>query len=151
MSDTANKVTITRPGEGRCYNVLGAPITVMSSGDTRDLFFAHHPVPAGFGVPLHLHHDEDEMAYVVEGEITFETAEGETLAGPGTFVHLPRGVAHGFSNRSGKDALMVAVASEGGALESVFRELDEEARKAPLDGPTIGGVLARNRLELLAG
>src|SRR5262245_27111490 len=98
MTDRTNKVRITRPGEGRTYDVLGASITVLSSGRPGDLLFADHPVPVGYGVPLHVHEDEDEALFVLDGAITFVTPEGETIAGPGSFVHLPRGAAHGFRN-----------------------------------------------------
>ena len=51
----------------------------------------------------------------------------------------------------GWDGLDSAPGADRIGGRGLVRELDEEARKAPLDGPTIGGVLARNRLELLAG
>ena len=51
----------------------------------------------GVSVPLHLHRDDMESFYVVEGEITFYIGDqaGEK-AGAGSFVHLPGGVVHGF-------------------------------------------------------
>lgn len=51
----------------------------------------------GESVPLHLHRDDDESFYVVEGEITFYLGDrtGER-AGAGSFVHIPGGTVHGF-------------------------------------------------------
>lgn len=150
MSTNANEIFVSRPGEGRSYNVLGAPITVRSSGRQDQMAFVDHAVPAGFGVPLHMHHDEDEMIFVLEGTVTFVTEQGEVEAGPGTFLHLPRAIPHGFFNRSGANARMIAVASAGGGLEGIFRDLDRMDAAAAPDPAAIGQVLDRNRAALLA-
>jgi mannose-6-phosphate isomerase-like protein (cupin superfamily) len=48
----------------------------------------------------HVHADEDDAFYIVDGEITFALGEDgeEVVAGPGTFVLVPPGVRHGFRN-----------------------------------------------------
>lgn len=148
MPNTA--VTVVRPGEGRPYHVLGATVSVLTPADPAQVLFADHPVPPGYEVPMHVHHDEDEMIYVIDGAITFASERGEFVAGPGSFVHLPRGAAHGFANRGPTEARMLVVASAGGGLEGVFRDLDAEARRKALDGPAISAALERNGLTLLA-
>jgi len=150
MSTNANDIFVSKPGEGRFYNVLGARIAVRSSGREDQMMFVDHPVPAGFGVPLHMHHDEDEMIFVLDGTVTFVTEQGEVEAGPGTFLHLPRGVAHGFVNRSGADAHIVAAISPGGGLEGIFRDLDRMDHSAGPDPQAIARVLDHNRAALLA-
>ena len=83
---------------GETVSVLGAPVIIKSGGRSDQLFFADHPVPPGYRVPLHVHAEEDELFYILEGEITLDSAEGPCTAGPGAFVHLPHGVAHGYRN-----------------------------------------------------
>lgn len=136
------------PGDGITLDVLGAPIRVQSSGDAHQMFFADHPVPAGYQVPLHVHLDEEELFYIIDGEITLMSAHGEAIAGPGTFVHLPRGVAHGFANRSGKAAHMLVITPAGGALQGVFKGLDAAARAGTLGPESIARTLTENRLAL---
>lgn len=52
---------------------------------------------AGEGTPFHRHGDEDETFYVLEGEITLFFEGGQVVRGrPGSFVHVPCGVSHGF-------------------------------------------------------
>src|SRR5438093_9135147 len=38
------------------------------------------------------HHDSDEVAYVLSGEVTFKIGEEVTVGGPGTCAFMPRGV-----------------------------------------------------------
>jgi hypothetical protein len=47
-------------------------------------------------VPLHTHRREDEIWYVLEGEIRFVVGEEARVAGPGAFVYIPRNVPHTF-------------------------------------------------------
>ncbi len=50
--------------------------------------------PPGSQPPPHVHHDEDEGFYVLEGEVTLFTPEGETTLGPGEFAVGPRSLIH---------------------------------------------------------
>jgi quercetin dioxygenase-like cupin family protein len=51
----------------------------------------------GESVPLHLHRDDMESFYVVEGEITlFVGDRAGVRAGAGSFAHVPGGTVHGF-------------------------------------------------------
>ncbi len=53
------------------------------------------------GTPFHRHTDEDEAFYVLEGELSIYVEGGTVLHGsPGTYVHVPRGVAHGFKTHT---------------------------------------------------
>ena len=51
----------------------------------------------GDTVPLHLHREDAESFYVLEGEITFYLGEEPGVrAGAGAFAHIPGGTVHGF-------------------------------------------------------
>ncbi len=51
----------------------------------------------GESVPLHVHRDDMESFYVVDGEITLYIGEQPGVrAGAGSFAHLPGGTVHGF-------------------------------------------------------
>ena len=49
---------------------------------------------AGGGAPMHIHPHTDEGFYVGEGVLTFVFPDRQVVAGPGTFVFVPRGVEH---------------------------------------------------------
>lgn len=66
------------------------------------------------GPAPHLHEDEDDAFYILDGVLTF-TVEGEELeAPPGTFVLVPPGVVHTFANRGDDPVRMVNVHAPAG-------------------------------------
>lgn len=71
-------------------------------------------VRAGASPPLHVHHNEDEAFFVLEGRVRFHTAGRDVVAGPGSFVFLPRGVPHTFVVEGDDDAHMLTLLSPGG-------------------------------------
>lgn len=76
--------------------------------------------PQGTATPMHLHHNEDEAFYVLDGEVTV-LAGGERIdLGPGDFAYAPRGIAHAYIVRSER-ARMLTTLSPGG-LEELFVE-----------------------------
>lgn len=68
---------------------------------------AEATVPPGGGPPPHIHSREEEMFYVLDGEISFTVEGRESVAGPGTFVQVPRGTAHAFKNNAAAPARML--------------------------------------------
>ena len=150
MHTETDAIEVIGPRAGEVVQVLGAPIVIKSGGRPDQMFFADHPLPPGYGVPMHVHEAEDELFYVLEGQITLYSAEGTTTAGPGAFIHLPHGVAHGYRNTSTRDARMIVVATPGGGLEQIFRGLDSAARDAaPLDAERIGAICAAHQVQMI--
>jgi mannose-6-phosphate isomerase-like protein (cupin superfamily) len=74
----------------------------------------------GYGPPLHVHSREDETMNVLEGQIRFRLGDDEFVAGPGTWVWLPRGVPHAFKVES-EGARALVIFTPGG-LERMFEE-----------------------------
>jgi len=80
-------------------------ITVKAGPDETGNAFSQFVVddPRGSAPPFHVHHNEDEAFYILEGKMTVFIDGGRVLrARPGMFVHIPRGTAHGF--RPGRSA-----------------------------------------------
>lgn len=82
--------------------------TTESTGDLEDYFVL--TVPAGGGAPMHIHHKNDETLHVIEGSFTFEVGDSKWDAPEGSFVYIPRGVRHKFTN----------VGTEAGRLVGTF-------------------------------
>jgi mannose-6-phosphate isomerase-like protein (cupin superfamily) len=57
--------------------------------------------------PLHLHRNEDEWFYVVDGTVAFFVADDSVEGGSGTFAYAPREVPHTFAVRSGTARVLI--------------------------------------------
>jgi quercetin 2,3-dioxygenase len=75
------------------------------------------------GGPRHLHHDQDEWIYVIDGEFEFEVGDRRFRAGAGESIFVPRKVAHVWACVSGKLGKIINVYQPAGKMEEFFREL----------------------------
>ncbi|HEV2129963.1 MAG TPA: cupin domain-containing protein [Longimicrobiaceae bacterium] len=67
----------------------------VSARDGSDgLSVLEHQAPFGDSPLLHLHRNEDEVSYVLEGEFRFQAAGEERRLGPGESLLAPKGVPH---------------------------------------------------------
>jgi mannose-6-phosphate isomerase-like protein (cupin superfamily) len=88
-------------------------------------------IPAGHSPGLHVHHDEDEAFYVLEGTVDFVCGEQRFRGEAGAFVFLPRGLPHTFLG-VGPGAARVLILLLPGGLEELFLETDAERVHAVL-------------------
>jgi len=91
--------------------------------------------------PDHTHPTEDEMFYLVEGEVTFRCGDRSFDVGPGGFVFLPRGVEHGYSIASGGPVRFLVVTAPRrddvkgwGGFIGGFEATAEQVKAPPDDG-----------------
>lgn len=89
-------------------------------------------VPAGDGPPIHIHHNEDEVIHVLEGEYEFWLDGNITHGGPGTSIFLPRGVPHTFRVRGKHRGRNLGMVTPGG-FENFFVEVASRALIIPGD------------------
>ena len=71
------------------------------------------------GPPLHLHFDQDELFFVLEGRFRFRIGDDVHEVGPGDFLFGPRRVPHAFVNLTETGRLMVAF-QPAGTMEAFF-------------------------------
>lgn len=127
-------------GEGSVLNVLGAAYVIKASAaETSNAFLCiESEVPPGSGVPPHTHTHEDEVFYVLEGEIVFEGADltAPLRLGAGGFFFAPRGRLHAFRNEGEVMARKLVLVMPGTGLEKMFREIDAACRRGG-DAPSL--------------
>ena len=80
----------------------------------------------GNGPPPHIHKNEDETLYVIDGD--FEILNGEHImrAKPGALAFVPRGTIHRFRCVGDRTGRMLLVYTPGG-IEGFFREAGMQA------------------------
>jgi quercetin dioxygenase-like cupin family protein len=121
------------------YRFLDALVRVHVRGEDTDGRYGavEYVAPAGHQPPPHVHRDDDEGFYVVEGELTVYVGEDRTVLGAGEFLNAPRGVPHTVRVTSPGGA-RVLVTSAPARFDAFVRELGEptESDALPvLDGP----------------
>jgi uncharacterized cupin superfamily protein len=106
------RAIVVPPGEG---HRVGDVEVLARSGDTPRVNLGLITLqPHREGPELHVHSDEDDSFYVLEGELTFIHDDDEVVAGPGTFVLVPPGVPHTFANRGDAVVRMLNVHAPAG-------------------------------------
>jgi len=120
---------VVAPGEGSVW--VRAPgqksVLKLQNGDTeRRVMMFEETAPVGFATAFHLHHDSDEIAYVLNGEITFKIGDQVTVGGPGTYAFMPRHVPHAWKN-TGAEAGRVLFVYTPGRAGGLFEEMAERA------------------------
>ena len=71
----------------------------------------------------HLHHEQDEWFYVVEGEYEMHVGDERFRLGPGDSLLAPRKVPHVWGCTSEKPGRIMAILQPAGTIEAFFREL----------------------------
>ena len=114
---------VVQPGQGPVWNMSpgrSAVLKLMGGPTGGSVMMFEETVPAGTKSTFHLHHDSDEVAYVLTGEITFMIGDEVTIGGPGTCAFMPRGIAHAWKNsgaETGRVLFLYTPARAGGLFE----------------------------------
>jgi quercetin dioxygenase-like cupin family protein len=126
-------------GPGDLYRFL------VTGAETGDAYFAMEAlvVPGG-GPPPHIHLNEDETFYVLEGTCEFLLGDEVVTAGPGDFASVPRRNVHRFHNASDAVTRLILTFTPAG-IEHFFEEtLDPaESMDVPVPVDNLAEVSAR--------
>jgi mannose-6-phosphate isomerase-like protein (cupin superfamily) len=110
------RAVVVPAGEGQR---VGNVEFLARTADTPRFTFAMIEIVAGRTLEEHVHADEDDAFYIVDGEMTF-TVDGEDVAAPpGTFVLVPPGVEHGFRNDGEAPVRMLNIHAPAGFDERI--------------------------------
>lgn len=90
-------------------------------------------MPPGHETPTHLHEVDEEVVYVLEGELTVLLEGEERTVGPGGTAFVPPGTWMALANRTDAPVVILGVIARG-EVEECYRTLfskdaDEVARR----------------------
>jgi mannose-6-phosphate isomerase-like protein (cupin superfamily) len=131
------------PGEGDVIRgPVGGPTTYKARAETTNGTFTamENVLPPLQGPPLHLHVREDEMWYVLEGEVRFKAGDRIFAAPTGSFMFIPRGTPHCLQNISDSIPAKVLVMFTPAGMERFFDGIGE-LPPGPID-PDVYGAIA---------
>ncbi len=139
------------PGYGHSTSMGGLGVVYKFYGEQTGgaLSVVEHPVlPKGFAGPPHTHSREDEVSYILEGEINFLIGDELIHAPAGSYVFKPRNIPHTFWNPNDKPAQIIEIITPAG-LEKYFEEVAPAfAHDGPPDAHMIIQTAAKYGLQL---
>ena len=124
-----------RPGEGEHLWFFGGLTTIKADGAETGgrVTVTEQLMPRGSGSPLHVHHNEDEWFYVLDGEYTVYVGDERLSLTAGSFAFGPHGVPHTFiAETEGATAL---IGFQPFLFEGFIREAGEPAAERVLPPP----------------
>jgi quercetin dioxygenase-like cupin family protein len=129
---TARSIRVVHPtDQAKVIFGAGDEYRYLATGDETDggYFLVEAVVPPGGGPPFHIQTREEEAFYVLEGQLSFYGVDGETVAGPGTYLNIPKGAKHRFRNNGSTTARMLFFFTPAGieGLFDKFSEMEEPA------------------------
>lgn len=117
---------ITQNGVGykeTTWNILGQTYYPKAVCETT-FAFETNSNPGDF-VPVHIHPTQDEFILVQEGELDLKLDGVWTKAKEGDLVRMPRGIPHGYFNKSDKPCRALFWVSPMGKLKDLFEHLHD--------------------------
>jgi mannose-6-phosphate isomerase-like protein (cupin superfamily) len=124
-------------------------IRLRSEATGGSIMLFEETIPAGTTSTFHLHHDSDEVAYVLSGEVTFRIGDEISFHSTGMCAFVPRGVPHAWKStgaETGRVLFVYTPAKAGGLIE----EQQRTGRKfASLNEHELADMLQRHGWELL--
>ena len=140
---------VVTPRDAAAIDVLGVRITVLAANTaTQGYEVTLQEGAEGAGPPPHSH-EWDESFYVLRGEVELHCAGRSQLLQAGSFVHVPRGIVHGYRFGRGGGG-MLEVSSQGGSATCMFANVGKEFPRPEGDMPRLVGLLLANGVRLAA-
>jgi quercetin dioxygenase-like cupin family protein len=123
------------PAGGGAHLDMGAPgrfaaLKLLGHETNESIMMFEETLPAGTKSLFHLHRDSDEVAWVIEGEITFKIGDEVSVGRPGACAFFPRNVPHAWKNSgsdTGRVLFLYTPASAGRYVEDLakIRQVDD--------------------------
>ncbi|MGE0283525.1 MAG: cupin domain-containing protein [Rhizobiaceae bacterium] len=107
--------------QGTQWNILGQVYFPKAACDST-FAFETNSAPGQF-VPVHIHPTQDEFILVQEGELDLKLDGKWSKAKAGDLVRMPRGIPHGYFNKSDKPVRALFWVSPSRKLEDLFNAL----------------------------
>lgn len=126
----SSEPAILSPGQGRTTWQLGHEFTTKASPvTTRGAYTMLEQVCAGPPPPMHIHDNEEEALYVLDGTIDIFLGDAVVDAWAGTFCMIPRGTVHSYRSTSPAPARLLLILSPPG-FERFFEEVERRFPRA---------------------
>lgn len=135
--DTHPAILKVAAGEDRFGEHRGLGISTITfkvcPQDSGGLFIIENSFQAKGGPARHLHYDQDEWFYVVEGDFIIEVGQERFNMKPGDSLLAPRQVPHVWAHVGDGDGRILITFMPAGNMEAFFREVTKANAMPPQD------------------
>ncbi len=121
-----------RFGEQRSLGISAIDFKVIPQ-DSGGLFILENTFHAKGGPARHLHYDQDEWFYAVEGEFIVEVGQERFRLTPGDSLLAPRRVPHVWAYAGDTRGRILIAFLPAGTMEAFFREVTQANAMPPQD------------------
>ncbi len=137
-----------KPTLDNSVHYMAHTFSFLTTGeDTENAFtLIHCFFRKDFFPPPHIHQNEDESFYILEGIFEFQVGESKITAGAGEFVVLPKNVPHSFNLLTETAKALLLITPSG--LEVIFKEFSIPA--ITLDLPPVPEPVPEGRYAKMA-
>ena len=111
-------------GGGDRLRFSGAEFVIRASAQSTGGAFSIVEEIDALDTPRHLHRNEDELFFIIEGEHVFMVGDAVFRVGPGATVFAPRGIPHEHRRVVPRTGRFLTMTSPAG-FEGFFRELSQ--------------------------
>jgi quercetin dioxygenase-like cupin family protein len=117
-----------KTGEGRSYSWNDYLFTVKAGAAETEhgVSFMEFFTRKGQEPSVHVHEDEDEIFYVLDGNLTVTCGDAKFEMAPYGFVFLPRNVPHGFTIHSDGLVRMLVVTVSAESADNFGERIESE-------------------------
>ncbi|MGB9180538.1 MAG: cupin domain-containing protein [Pyrinomonadaceae bacterium] len=150
MQTTLESAIVVPAEGGAAWSVLGTAMRCKVGSEETDGVYSivENRVSPQEGPPPHVHHNEDEIFYVVEGEFEIRCGDETFTATKGALAVLPRNVPHAFRNTGASEGKLLVTITPGG-FEKFFAEVSSEVTTMPPDVEKLKGIARKYNVEFL--
>lgn len=146
--EVPTQVKVVQPGEGDSGMLLpgvGVQFKIDAEDVGGNVSVVEHPFDVGALVPPHVHHLEDEVSIVIEGQIGYRSEDQEVVLSKGGYIVKPRGEVHAMWNAGKVPARMVEIITPAG-FDKFFRRLAELNAQGQPTPPEVAELAAQYEL-----
>jgi mannose-6-phosphate isomerase-like protein (cupin superfamily) len=144
-------MNVIRHDDGTALKVLGDAVTIKlpSSRSPHGLAIVTVEVPPGSGTPCVTHATEEEVYFVLEGELLMHTPTEKHVLRAGDMVHLPPLTPHGYRNPGERPTRFLAW-TVGGPMDQFFVKMADRVQRLPQDLGAMQAVMAEHGVARVA-
>lgn len=133
------ELALRAAGDGEHHWLLGVLATIKAGANETggSMTIAEFEAPPGWAVPPHRHIDQDELFYVLDGEVKFWCDGEESTFTRGGMAWLPRQKPHLFEVSEAGPARLFNIHT-GSTFERLVQVMGEPAPEARIPDPPVG-------------